>query len=308
MGKRDLISISDLSKAEIEMLFKQAKLLKEEVSAGKFRRTLEGRTLAMIFEKPSTRTRVGFEAGMTQLGGHAQCLLPTETQIGQREPFKDAARVLAAYCDAILVRTFAHRNVIDLAQWSEAPIINGLSDLLHPCQVLSDLFTIDEHFGSLEGIPVAYVGDGNNVANSWALGASRMGLPLAIACPEGHDPDPEVLAQAMEGTGASIEVMRDPQEAVEGARVVYTDVWASMGQEHKAKERQKIFAPYQINESLMKHAASEAVVMHCLPAHRGEEITDDVVEGPQSIIFTQAANRLHVQKAIMEWLMKGFEE
>ncbi len=303
MEKRDFISIADLSRSDIEMLFDRAELLKKEVKAGEYRRTLEGRTLAMIFEKPSTRTRVSFEAGMTQLGGHAQYLSPSDTQIGRNEPLKDTARVLAAYCDGILIRTYAHNNVIDLARWSDVPVINGLSDFLHPCQVLSDIFTIREHFGSLEGVRVSYVGDGNNVANSWILGASRMGLPLTIACPEGHDPGAEVLAQGLEGTGASVTVARDPREAVEGAKVVYTDVWASMGQEHEASARQKIFAPYRVNDSLLKLAAPDAVVMHCLPAHRGEEITDDVAEGPQSIIITQAANRLHVQKAILEWLM-----
>lgn len=304
MSKRDLLSINGLSKAEIENLFAEAAKLKKELAAGKYRRTLEGQTLAMIFEKPSTRTRVGFEVGMTQLGGHAIYLSPSETQIGRNEALKDTARVLAEYCEAILIRTYAHENVIELARYSSVPVVNGLSDLLHPCQVLSDLFTIYERFGKLDGVKVAYVGDGNNLANSWILGASKVGVSLSIGCPEGHDPDAEIMKNALDSGDASISVSRDPMEAVDGADVVYTDVWASMGQEEESEKRKKIFAPYQLNAKLVANAGPDAIVMHCLPAHRGEEITDEVADGPQSVLFTQAGNRLHVQKAILEWLMK----
>ena len=301
--KRDFISLLDLSRDEIENLFKHAKVLKEEVAAGKYRKTLAGRSLAMIFEKPSTRTRISFEVGMTQLGGHSLYLSPAETQIGRNEPLKDTARVISSYCDGIIIRTFEHEKVLELAKWSAAPVINALSDLQHPCQILSDMFTIIEHFGSLKGIRVAFIGDGNNVANSWVHAAGRMNIPLSLACPEGHDPDPRVLADAMEGTGASIRVVRKPADAAKGASVIYTDVWASMGQEHEEEERKKAFMSYRVDEALLKLASPDAIIMHCLPAHRGEEITDEAVEGRQSVVFVQAANRLHVQKAVLEWLL-----
>ncbi len=304
MDKKDFISIADLSVEEIEQLFAKAETLKKEAISGKYRRTLEGRTLAMIFEKPSTRTRVGFEAGMTQLGGHAISLFSSETQIGRDEPLKDTARVLAGYCDCILIRTFEHQKVMELARWSEAPVINGLSDLLHPCQVLSDLFTVKEHFGSLEGVKAAYIGDGNNVANSWIIAASVTGMELALACPEGHEPDPDIMARATEKQGARISVTPDPEVAARDAKVLYTDVWASMGQEKEAEKRKEIFSSYRVDETLLGHAAADAIVMHCLPAHRGEEITEEVMEGSRSVIFKQAGNRLHVQKAVLEWLIK----
>jgi len=287
LDKRDFISIADLSGGEMENLFAEAEKLKREVNSGVYRRTLEGRTLAMIFEKPSTRTRVGFEAGMTQLGGHAMSLFASETQIGRQEPLKDTARVLAGYCDCILIRTFGHAKVVELARWSEVP-----------------LFTIRERFGSLEGVKVAYIGDGNNVANSWIVGASAAGLELALACPEGYDPDPGILARVEEKARGRISVTRDPVAAAKNANVLYTDVWASMGQEEEAEKRKEIFSPYQVSESLVGHAAADVIVMHCLPAHRGEEITDEVLEGPRSVIFRQASNRLHVQKALLEWLIK----
>lgn len=303
MGKRDLLCINDLSRDEIEHIFEQAQNMKKELAGGKYRRSLEGRSLAMVFEKPSTRTRVGFEAAMTQLGGHAIYLTAADTQIGRNEPIKDTARILASYCDAILIRTFEHERVVELAKWSSVPVINGLSDLLHPCQILSDIFSIREHFGKLDKIKTAYLGDGNNVANSWITGAARMGMPLAIACPAGYDPDMKILAAAREGSDAKINVTRDPLEAVDGARVIYTDVWASMGQENEAEERRKKFAPYQVNRAILDNAEKDAVVMHCLPAHRGEEISEEAVDGPQSIVFKQAENRLHVQKAILDWLI-----
>lgn len=300
--KRDLLSIADLSLDEILMLYESAQKFKSERKRGIVRNTLAGKTLAMIFEKPSTRTRVGFESAMTQLGGHAIVLTPSETQLGRNETIADTARVLSAYCDCILIRTFGHDRAVELAKYSTVPVINGLTDLLHPCQVLSDMFTIREEFGRLEGVKVVYVGDGNNVANSLILGASKTGMDLTIACPEGYDPDAHILAMGREGTHAKISIERDPMRAVRGADVIYTDTWTSMGQEKEAEERRKIFAPYQVNSALLKSAGGKAKVMHCLPAHRGEEITDEVADGKASLIFRQAENRLYVQKAILEWL------
>lgn len=302
--KRDFLSIADLSLDEINGLFERAAGFKADLKAGKRERILAGYSLAMIFEKASTRTRVGFEVAMTQLGGHAINIATNDSRLGRRESIADTARVLASYCDAILVRTYAHDIVVELAEYSDAPVINGLTDLLHPCQILSDLFTIKETLGSLEGVKVAYIGDGNNVANSWILGASKTGVELAIACPEGYDPDPEIMAMGMEGTGAKIEVVRNPALAAAGAHVLYTDVWASMGQEDEVETRRELFKPYQVNEELLDKAGKNALIMHCLPAHRGEEISGEVADGPNSIIFEQAANRLHVQKAILVWLMK----
>lgn len=306
-SKRDLISIADLGLDEINLLFDRAADLKTLKEKGGVKFTLPGKTLAMLFEKPSTRTRVGFEVAMTQLGGHAINLAPEDTQLGRDESLSDTAKILAGYCDCILIRTFGHDRVVELAKHGAVPVINGLSDLLHPCQILSDLFTIKGLKGSLEGVKVAYVGDGNNVANSWILGASKTGVELALACPEGHDPDPNILAMGLEGTGAKINVVRDPVKAVKDAHIIYTDTWTSMGQEKEAKIRRKIFAPYQVNRKLLEAARQDAYVMHCLPAHRGEEITDEVADGPRSIIFPQAENRLYMQKAILEWLMGVYD-
>ncbi len=239
--KRDLLSIADLSLDEILMLYEGAQKFKSERKKGIVRNTLAGKTLAMIFEKPSTRTRVGFESAMTQLGGHAIVLTPSETQLGRNETIADTARVLSAYCDCILIRTFGHDRAVELAKYSTVPVINGLTDLLHPCQVLSDMFTIREEFGRLEGVKVVYVGDGNNVANSLILGASKTGMDLTIACPEGYDPDARILAMGREGTRAKISIERDPMRAVRGADVIYTDTWTSMGQEKEAEERRKVF-------------------------------------------------------------------
>jgi len=301
--KRDFLCIADLSLDEINALFASAKRHKAMRSKGCMKQTLAGRSLAMIFEKPSTRTRVGFEVAMAQLGGHAINLSPADTQLGRDESIPDTARILAAYCDCILIRTFAHQRAVELARYSKVPVINGLTDLLHPCQVLSDLFTIRENLGKLKGLKVAYVGDGNNMANSWIIGASRTGVELVVACPEGYAPDSQVLALGHKASGAKIRVIRDPAKAVRDAHVIYTDVWVSMGQEKEAKARKKALAPYQVNRELVKKAPPEVLIMHCLPAHRGDEITDEVADGPNSIIFPQAENRLHVQKAILEWLM-----
>ena len=300
--KRDFLSLYDFDPEELEGLLQRAKELKGKQRRGEVWRPLEGKTLAMIFEKPSTRTRVSFEVGMYQLGGHALYLGRGETQLGRGETIADTARVLSRYVDGIMIRTFSHRNVEELAANASVPVINGLSDLLHPCQILSDVFTIWEKLGRFEGVRVAYIGDGNNVANSWINGALRLGVQLRIACPQGYEPDQQILERALR-EGARVFLTHDPREAAEGAEVLYTDVWASMGQEAEREERLEVFRPYQLNRSLLELASPGALVMHCLPAHRGEEITDEVMDGPQSVVFDQAENRLHVQKAILEWLM-----
>lgn len=301
--KRDFINLYDYTTEELRWLLERARWLKERSQRGEQWRPLEGKTLAMIFEKPSTRTRVSFEVGMFQLGGHALYLSSQETQLGRGETIADTARVLSRYVDAILIRTFEHWRVEELARAATVPVINGLSDLLHPCQVLSDIFTIWEKLGRYEGVKVAYIGDGNNVANSWIHGALRMGMELRIACPEGYEPDGEILERAKR-EGARIEIYRDPKEAAAGAEVLYTDVWTSMGQEAEREKRLEVFRPYQINRDLLAVADPRCLVMHCLPAHRGEEITDEVMDGPHSVVFDQAENRLHVQKAILEYLMR----
>jgi ornithine carbamoyltransferase len=265
-------------------------------------RPLRGRTLAMVFQKPSNRTRVSFEVGMYQLGGHALHLLPQEIQMGKRETPSDTGRVLARYIDAIMVRTFDHEEVEELADAAEVPVINGLTDRHHPCQALADLLTVREEVGRLEGVKLAYVGDGNNVAHSLAIGCALTGASLAIAHPEGHEPDPGVIELAG-SLGAAPTLTGDPREAVSGARVVYTDVWASMGQEGEAEERKERFAPYQVNEELMGLAEGGAVFLHCLPAHRGEEVTAGVIDGSSSRVFDQAENRLHAQKALLYLLL-----
>ena len=256
----------------------------------------------MIFQKPSNRTRVSFEVGMYQLGGHALPLSPQEIQMGQRETPSDTGRVLARYTDAIMARVFGHEELEELAQAASVPVINGLSELHHPCQALADLLTVREEFGALEGVEMTYVGDGNNVAHSLSLGCALTGARLTIAHPEGHAPDPGVMKLAA-ALGASPTLTQDPYEAVEGARVIYTDVWASMGQETEAEERKKKFAPYQVNEELLHRAAADVIFLHCLPAHRGEEVTAEVIDGPQSRVFDQAENRLHAQKALLYLLL-----
>jgi ornithine carbamoyltransferase len=265
-------------------------------------RPLFGKTLAMVFQKPSNRTRVSFEVGMYHLGGHALPLSPQELQIGKRETPSDTGRVLARYIDAIMVRTFDHEELEELAAAADVPVINGLSDSHHPCQALADLLTIREELGELEGLKLTYVGDGNNVAHSLALGCALTGAQLTIAHPEGHGPDPRVVELATK-LGDAPTITEDPQEGVAGARVVYTDVWASMGQEAEAEERKKKFMPYQVNGELMSRAAPGAIFLHCLPAHRGEEVTAGVIDGPQSRVFDQAENRLHAQKALLYLLL-----
>ena len=262
----------------------------------------------MIFEKASTRTRVSFEVGMTQLGGHALFLSPNDLQIGRGETIADTARVLSRYVDGIMYRAFRRENVVELAQNASVPVINGLDDKEHPCQGIADLFTILEHRGSFKELKLAYVGDGNNVCNSLLLGAAIVGMDMTAACPSGYEPDAEILATARriaKDSGSKIHVVADSVVAVQQADVVYTDVWVSMGQEKEKEQREKVFRPYQVNSKLLDHAKRDAVVMHCLPAHRGLEITDEVMDGPRSIVFDQAENRLHAQKAILSRLLAG---
>jgi ornithine carbamoyltransferase len=264
---------------------------------------LAGKTLAMIFMKASTRTRVSFEVGTYQLGGHALFLSPRDVQLGRGEPIADTARVLSRYVDGIMIRTFAHQDVEELARYADVPVINGLTDLLHPCQILADLLTIRQHLGSYEGRKVAWIGDGNNMANSWINAAYRLGFELAIACPEGYEPADHLVERAK--GHAKITITRDPREAIQGAHVVNTDVWASMGQEDEQKKRERDFAGFTVDRKLMAAAAADAIFLHCLPAHRGEEVTADVIDGAQSRVWDEAENRLHIQKAIMAVLMGG---
>jgi len=300
MPKRDLLAIRDLSRDDVARLFNLAARMK----SGAYReKPLAGKTLAMIFTKSSTRTRVSFEVGTYQLGGHALFLSSRDIQIGRGEPIKDTARVLSRYVNGIMIRTFAHADVEDLARYASIPVINGLTDLLHPCQVLTDLFTMREHVGGWEGKTVAWVGDGNNMANSWLNAAGVLGFELRLACPAGYEPDHDVFEFAKAHTNVAI--TEDVEEAVRGAHAVNTDVWASMGQEGEAEKRALAFTGYQVSAEMMALADPNAIFLHCLPAHRGEEVTEDVFEGPQSRVFDQAENRLHVQKAIMATLMGG---
>jgi ornithine carbamoyltransferase len=264
-----------------------------------------GKVLGMLFEKPSTRTRISFEAAMYQLGGNVSFMAGRDLQIGRGEPLKDTARVLSRYIDCLAVRTYGQSVVEELAAWADIPVINALSDLYHPCQILSDIMTVMEHKGrDVKGLTIAWVGDGNNMANSWIELAVRMGFRLQLACPSGYEPDSKVMGWALGQLKESrIVITHDPMEAVKGADVINTDVWASMGQEAEAEKRKTLFAPYQINERLLSNAASNAIVLHCLPAHREEEITEEVLEGPRSVVWEQAENKMHVHKAILEWAM-----
>jgi ornithine carbamoyltransferase len=304
MKKKDLISIHDLSSAEVAALLARAADLKAR--PGEYRAALPGKILAMIFEKSSTRTRVSFEAGMTQLGGAAQFLSSRDIQLGRGEPVSDTARVLSRYVDGIMARTFAHQTVLDLATYATIPVINGLTDLLHPCQALTDYFTMSEKLGSLQGLKLAYVGDGNNMAHSLMYGGSKCGVDVAIATPKGYEPDAGVTANAKAdaaAAGTKLLVTNSKEEAVTGAHVVYTDVWASMGQEAEQARRVKDFAGWTVTNALMALADPRAVFMHCLPAHRGEEVAAEVCDGPRSVIYDEAENRLHVQKAILVTLL-----
>jgi ornithine carbamoyltransferase len=297
---RDFLAIPDFSTPELLALFDLA----ERMRTGAYnRKPLAGKTLAMIFMKASTRTRVSFEVGTYQLGGHALFLSPRDVQLGRGEPIADTARVLSRYVNGTMIRTFAHQDVEELARYASVPVINGLTDLLHPCQILADLLTVRQHLGTWEGKKVAWIGDGNNMANSWINAAYRLGFELRLACPEGYEPADHLLERAK--GKAKITLTRDPREAIDGADVVNTDVWASMGQENEQKKRERDFAGYTVNQTMMKRAASDAIFLHCLPAHRGEEVSADVIDGPQSRVWDEAENRLHIQKAIMAVLMGG---
>ncbi len=304
-SKRDLLGLSTLSRGDVDWILGRAKVLKDRLKKRSADRTLEGKTLGMIFEKSSTRTRVSFEVGMFQLGGQAIFLSPRDLQMGRGEPIKDTARTLSRYVDAILMRGYGQCDLEEMAAHATVPVINGLTDLLHPCQILADLFTIVEKKGSYAGVSVAYVGDGNNIANSWIEGAALCGFPLAIACPRRYPPSLEIVDRARAGASAPIVIVHDPEEAVRGADVISTDVWVSMGQETEEQEKIAALRGFQIDSRLVSKAKKDVIVMHCLPAHRGEEITEEVLEGPNSVVFDQAENRLHIQKAVLEFLLCG---
>lgn len=302
---RHYLTVSDLASDEILFLISRALKLKNHYKSGQPYRPAIGKIIGLFFEKPSTRTRVSFEAAMLQLGGNVTFLSSRDLQLRRGEPLRDTARVLSRYLYCLVVRTFAQEVVDELARWSDIPVINGLTDQHHPCQVLSDIMTVMEHkdqdIGSLK---VAWVGDGNNVAHSWIQAASRLGFALTLACPEGYEPDKEILSRAQAESTAPIKLTTDPEEAVKSADVINADVWASMGQEEEALKRREIFAPYQINKALLARAKTDAIVLHCLPAHRGEEISEAVLEGPHSVVWDQAENKMHLHKALLEWAMR----
>ena len=303
---RHLLSVADLSSDEIAQLIDRAVVLKKEPSDSSSA-PLRGKTLGLLFQKASTRTRISFEVAMTQLGGHSLFLSADELQLGRGEPIADTAHVLSGYLNGLVIRTFDQATLDEWATHAEIPVINGLTDLHHPCQALSDLLTITEALGRLRGLKLAYIGDGNNVAHSLVEAAARTGLSITLACPKPHQPDDLILARARreaKATGSIIELTTDPAAAAKESHILYTDVWTSMGQEHQAGRRRKSFRGYQLNRALVKLARPEAIIMHCLPAHRGEEITDEVMDSPRSVIFQQAQNRLHMQKAILEWLLR----
>jgi ornithine carbamoyltransferase len=304
--KRDFLSVLD-ARNDIDDILNMALDLKLRQKKGLGYFPLKNRSLALIFEKPSTRTRISFEVGMAQLGGYALYLSPKDLQIGRGETIADTAKVLSRYVDAIMYRAFEHDMVVELARNSSVPVINGLDDLEHPCQILADLLTIKEHKGELKGLSLTYVGDGNNVCNSLMLGCALLGIDMDVSCPDGYLPNDKIFEEASQiaqDKGVHLHMVSNPVEAVRGADIIYTDVWVSMGDEKEKKSRKKIFAPYQINSELVKHAKPDCVVMHCLPAHRGQEITDDVIDGEHSIVFDQAENRLHAQKALLVKLLE----
>jgi ornithine carbamoyltransferase len=303
-----LLALKDFSKQQLQSLIVRAIMLKNEAADGKLHTQLAGKVACLLFEKPSTRTRVSFEAAMYTMGGQVIFMPARDSQLGRGEPLKDTARVLARYVDCIVVRTFGQEVVTELASYSEVPVINALTDLYHPCQILSDLMTVIEQKGAPENLKIVWLGDGNNMANSWIEAASIFGFALTLACPVGYDPDPEILAAAREKAEKPITLLRDPAEAIIDADVVNVDVWASMGQEQEQDERVAIFQPYQLNNELLARARNDAVVLHCLPAHRGEEITEEVLEGPQSVAFDQAENKMHIHKAILERFIQGPQE
>ncbi len=301
--KNHLLALKDFNKQQLQSLIVRAMRLKNETREGMRHQQLAGRTICLLFEKPSTRTRVSFEAAMYGLGGQVIFMASRESQLGRGEPLKDTARVLARYVDGIVVRTFGQEVVEELARYSDVPVINALTDRYHPCQILSDIMTVIEQKGAPENLKIVWLGDGNNMANSWIEAASVLDFPLTLACPEGYEPDADVLAAARARASQPITLLRDPVEAVRDADVINVDVWASMGQEDEQEQRVGIFRPYQLNSELLAHAARDAVVLHCLPAHRGEEITEEVLEGSQCVAFDQAENKMHIHKAILDSLL-----
>ncbi|MCF7825451.1 MAG: ornithine carbamoyltransferase [Candidatus Marinimicrobia bacterium] len=303
--KRDFLAVTDFSKEEIYETFRIAKQLKADVKAGKEHHYFANQTMSMVFAKPSLRTRVSFETGMVQFGGHAIYLGPNDISIGSRESVKDISRVISRYSNWIMARLFKHEHMIEMAQYASVPVINGLTDYNHPCQIMADMLTIHEHRGTVEGQKVVFIGDGNNVCNSFLNFAAVVPYHFVLAAPEGYDPDPTTLARAKAAGISTIEVIRDPVEAARNADVLYTDVWTSMGQEDERRKRLNDFQGFQINSELLSLAKSDALVMHCLPAHYGEEITEEVIDGPQSVVFDEAENRMHAQKAVMVMLAKS---
>ena len=301
--RKDFISIADYPLAEIEAIFDLTGELKAKTKRREEHHLCKGLTMAMIFAKPSARTRISFETGMYQLGGYALYLSPNDIGIGTREAVKDVAQVVARYNDIIMARLFDHKHMLELAQYSTVPVINGLTDYNHPCQIMADIYTVKEHRQHLNDLKITYIGDGNNVANSWINLASKLAMHLVICSPSGYEPDKATVENARKVAISTVEIIDDPVKAVKDADVVYTDVWASMGQESEAAKRRQVFLPYQVNAKLMAYARKDALVMHCLPAHRGDEITDEVIDGPQSIVFDEAENRMHVQKAIIAKLL-----
>jgi ornithine carbamoyltransferase len=306
MSKKDLLNFDGLSRKDFDAILELAGELKREQKRGVPHPLLAGKGLAMLFEKPSLRTRVTFETGMVQLGGHVVFLAPGEVQLGVRETPADCARSLSRWVDIIVVRTFAQTTLEEMARYASVPVINALTDLYHPCQVLADCLTLLEHKGRLDGLKIVFVGDGNNMVHSWLEAAEKIPFSFTIACPAGYEPNKEIESRARR-RGAKVQVTHSVKEAVRGADVIYTDVWASMGQEWDAATRLKTFREYQVNAQVVKLAQKDAVVMHCLPAHRGQEITEEVIESPRCIAFDQAENRLHAQKAVMVWLLAGFK-
>jgi ornithine carbamoyltransferase len=307
--KKDLLTLSDLEKDDFERLFKRALELKERHKMGITDRPLAGKTLGLIFNKPSTRTRISFETAMVQLGGTPIFISTKDTQIARDEPVKDTARVLSRYMDCLAIRTFSQDLLVEYSKFSDIPIINALTDVYHPCQVLSDLLTVIEYKDGYEGVKVAWVGDGNNVAHSWINASAVLGFELVLACPESYSPDSIIMEKALEKGGNHIKLTRDPVEAVTDADVIYTDVWASMGQEDREfDEIKQVFGPFQVNEALLSHAPKDVIVMHCLPAHRDEEISEEVMEGPCSVVWDQAENKMHMHKAILDVLMTKGEK
>ena len=302
----DLLSIQDLAPEDIHLIFQVSRRIKK--APDDFALSLKGKTLAMIFEKPSLRTRVTFDVGMTSMGGHALFLDHSDAKLGERESIRDVARNLERWVHGIVARTYKNRSVVELAEHARIPVINGLTDLLHPCQALADYFTLSERLSLHSGVKLCFVGDGNNTCHSLILGAARLGIHLSVASPAGYEPNPEIVRQAMgtaAATGATITISRNPREAVRGANAVYTDVWASMGQEAETEDRATVFSDYQVDSALMELAGREALFMHCLPAHRGYEVAPQVIDSPQSVVYDQAENRLHVQKALLLLLMAG---